>query len=114
MMLDKGQIENNINWLLSHSSSPVIYLTQKYLLKRDSRSKEMKDLWAEVKKCSVTEEIFSKQKADGSWYSGGSWSSKPSYMPKDGYSAFTPPSMSQQPGYCPSWGIGVLIYKMSA
>jgi hypothetical protein len=44
MMLDKGQIEKNINWLLSHGSSAVIYLTQKYLLKRDSRSKAIKDL----------------------------------------------------------------------
>ncbi len=90
MMLNKRQIENNINWLLAHGSSPVRYLTHKHLLKSEPRSKVMKELWADVEKCSAAEEIFSRQEADGSWYSGGSWSSKPAYMPKHGYSAFTP------------------------
>ena len=90
MKLDKKQIENNINWLVSNGSPAVKYLTHKYLLKSDPCSKAMKKLWTEVEKCRAAEEIFSKQHPDGSWCSGGSWASGPSYIPKDGYSAFTP------------------------
>ena len=90
MKIDKRQIENNINLLVSNGSPPVKYLTHKYLLKNDLCSNTMQKLWKEVENCSVAKEIFSKQKPDGSWFSDGSWATKPSYTPKHGYSAFTP------------------------
>jgi hypothetical protein len=89
-MLSKKQIENNINWLLKYGSAPVRFLTHKHLLNSDLCSKQMKELWAEVKKCDEAVKIFSKQKEDGSWCSGGAWAPGPSYIPKAGYSAMTP------------------------
>jgi len=50
----------------------------------------MRLLWREVENCPEAREIFSKQKPDGSWLAGGSWAQKPAYVPKDGYTAFTP------------------------
>ncbi len=90
LMMDKSQVEKNIQWLLSNGSSPVRYLTYKHLMKNDHNSETMKIMWSEVEKCSMVQEIFSKQKQDGSWCSGGSWAPNSSYVPKGGYSAFTP------------------------
>jgi hypothetical protein len=89
-MLDKGQIENNINWLLSQGSLPVRYLTHRDLLGNDPHSKAMNELWAEVEKCEVAEEIFSKQEPDGSWCAGGSWALPAPYLPKGGYTPVSP------------------------
>jgi hypothetical protein len=90
MMLDKGQIENNINWLLSHGSLPVRYLTHKDLLRNDPHSKAMKERWTEVEKCDVAEDIFSKQEADGSWCAEGAWALPAPYLPKGGYTPVSP------------------------
>ncbi|MCD4753427.1 MAG: hypothetical protein K8R40_10180 [Anaerolineaceae bacterium] len=90
MMLNKKQIENNTKWLLTHGSPPVKYLTHRDLLKNDSTSKSMKKLFAEVEKCDVVEEIFSKQEPDGSWCASGSWALSPSYLTKSGYTPVSP------------------------
>lgn len=87
-MLTGKQIETNIGWLLENGSTPVKYLTHKHLL--NSPQKEIRGLWKEVENSKEAVDIFSKQKKDGSWFSGGLWAPTPSYIPKDGYSAFTP------------------------
>lgn len=90
-MLNKTQIKNNINWLLTNGSIPVKYLTHKNLIRNNSNTVLLKKLFTEVKKCDISEEIFSKQKPDGSWCSSGSWSLPPSYMPKKhGYTPVSP------------------------
>ncbi|KPL13104.1 MAG: hypothetical protein AMS26_15555 [Bacteroides sp. SM23_62] len=89
-MLDKRQIENNIKWLLKNGSLPVKYLTYRDLLREDAHSKSMKGLFTEVEKCHIVEEIFSKQRPDGSWCSGGSWALPPSYLLKSGYTPVSP------------------------
>lgn len=68
--MDKRQIENNINWLLSYGSSPVKYLSYKHLLKTDPRSKAMKELWVEIENSNEARNLFSKQRTDGSWGNG--------------------------------------------
>ena len=88
-MLNEHQIENNIKWLIKNSSVPVKYLTHKYLLRNDSSSKSMNELFVEVKKCEIANEIFSTQKNDGSWCAGGSWSLPPS-LRKSGYTPVSP------------------------
>ena len=90
MILSTDQIERNITWLLGNSSAPVRYLTHKHLLDTPDDSELMQTLWHQVGKSPDVQEIFSKQKEDGSWCAGGSWAQHPSYIPKNGYSAFTP------------------------
>jgi len=77
MILSASQIDKNTAWLLDNGSPPVRYLTQKYLLQAPPGSKVMIDLWGGVQTCRDAEEIFSQQREDGSWCSGGSWSLKP-------------------------------------
>ena len=89
-MLSIRQIENNINWLLAHGSAPVEYLTHRYLLNEREGSSEAKRLWRAVEKDREAVEIFSKQKRNGSWCAGGSWSLPPSYIPKGGYTVVSP------------------------
>ena len=89
IILTTAQIEKNIAWLLSNGSAPVKYLTHKYLLKT-RRSQLMKGLWEDVEICQDAQDILGKQEKDGSWYAGGSWSLKPSYIGKEGYDPFNP------------------------
>lgn len=84
-MLSKKQIKNNISWLLTNARAPVKFLTYRYLLNEDENSRALKRLWEEVEKDRAATEIFSRQKQDGSWCAGGSWSLPPSYIPKGGY-----------------------------
>ncbi len=89
-MLSKKEIERCIEWLLRNGSAPVRYLTEIHLLKADAGSSRMKELWKAVEESNDSVEIFSKQREDGSWCSGGSWAPQPSYMPKHGYSPVSP------------------------
>ena len=93
MILTDNQINSNIAWLMSNGSPPVRYLTQRYLLDEPSGSNKISHLWSDVETCRDAEEIFNKQKEDGSWCSGGSWALKPSYLLKGqpgGYNPETP------------------------
>jgi hypothetical protein len=90
MILNSRQIESNISWLLANSSPPVKYLTHRYLLSAEPGSRGMRDLWLDVERSESVTEIFSKQEGDGSWCCGGSWTVRPSYIPKQGYSPCTP------------------------
>lgn len=89
-MLDDTKIDNSINWLLDNSSAPVKYLTKLHLMNASPKSNEMIELWKEVEKDRHSQEIFLKQKKDGSWCSGGSWALKPSYIPKSGCTPVSP------------------------
>jgi hypothetical protein len=93
-VLDKKQIDGNIEWLLTNGSAPVRYLTHKYLLGTDPGSDIMNGLWADVENCGDAREIFSKQEPDGSWCRGGSWAKETQYVPKDGYTPYTPKYVS--------------------
>ncbi|MBA7478152.1 hypothetical protein GH157_05800 [archaeon] len=89
-MLSQDQIEKNIEWLRENGSAPVRYLTYLHLLGASPGSGEMRELWERVEEDPVSREIFSKQRDDGSWFSGGPWASKPSYVPKSGYTPVSP------------------------
>jgi hypothetical protein len=84
------QIRRSVDWLCDNGSPPVRYLTHRYILGASPGSMRLKDLWHGVEKCGDVIEIFSKQNDDGSWYSGGSWSTKPSYLQKEGYTPYSP------------------------
>jgi hypothetical protein len=87
-MLNQKQIELNIDWLLSHGSLPVRYLTHKHILKNDPKSSQMDELWKEVETSNDTKLIFSKQNQDGSWFSSGPWGSI-TYSEKGSSSGYT-------------------------
>ena len=89
-MLNRKEIERNIDWLVNNGSAPVRYLTCIHLLKAAPHSREMRELWKAVENDPDSLEIFSKQKEDGSWCAGGSWARKPSYTPKDGCTPVSP------------------------
>ncbi len=89
-MLNRGEVERCVDWLLKNGSAPVKYLTHLHLLKTTPLSKEMRELWKAIENSPSSLEIFSKQKEDGSWCAGGSWASKPTYMPKDGSTPVSP------------------------
>ena len=89
-MLTRKQIENNIGWLLENGSAPTKYLTHLHLLGASPGSSEMMELWDAVNLHPSSREIFSKQREDGSWCSGGSWAPKPSYVPKGGCTPVSP------------------------
>ncbi len=89
-MLNESQLDNNIEWLLAKGSSPIVYLTHLNLLNREHCTIEMQGLWNQVQTSLDSKEIFGKQREDGSWYDGGSWSYKPTYMPKSGYTPVSP------------------------
>jgi len=89
-MLDRRQINENIDWLIENGSAPVRYLTHLHLLGASPRGSEMKVLWEEVEESPCSIEIFSKQSDDGSWCSGGSWALKQSYIPKSGCTPVSP------------------------
>jgi hypothetical protein len=88
--LTEKQLSQCLEWLLANGSPPVQYLTLRHLLKADPESAKMRAAWRQVLKSPDAEEILSKQRPDGSWYDGGSWAFGPRYMPKTGYSPFTP------------------------
>jgi hypothetical protein len=92
MILSVSQIDKNIAWLLSNGSPPVRYLTHKYLLRAPLGSTEMINLWKDVQTCEDVEEIFNKQREDGSWCSGGSWALKPPYLQKSKTGGYDPES----------------------
>ena len=86
----KDRIEQSIDWLCENGSPPVNYLIHRDILGASSRTKRMKELWRSVQKCDDATEMFSKQRRDGSWYSGGSWATKPTYIQKGGYTPYSP------------------------
>jgi hypothetical protein len=90
MFLSADRIKKNITWLLSNGSSPVKYLTHKYLLATPADSKLMKDLWREVGNSREAKDIFKKQEKNGSWCADGSWALPAQYLPKDGYTPVSP------------------------
>jgi hypothetical protein len=90
MFLNPRQIDGNIEWLLANASPPVKYLTHHHLLGLEPASDRAKELWQAVEQFEIVQEVFSKQQPDGSWHASGPWAQKPSYMPKGGYSPFTP------------------------
>jgi hypothetical protein len=90
-MLTKRQIENNITWLCKNATSPVKYLTYKNLLAEES-SIVLSKLWEKVQNDESVNEIFKVQEEDGSWFSGGSWALKPSYIQKGRYNGYDPES----------------------
>jgi hypothetical protein len=90
MVLNNEQINRGIEWLLANASPPVRYLTHRHLLGLRPDSSTAKNLWQAVEQSEVVQEVFSKQHPDGSWCASGSWAHKPSYIPKNGYSPFTP------------------------
>jgi hypothetical protein len=89
-VLTDAQLERSVEWLLGHASSPVRYLTYINVLGVSPVSGEAMSLWREVKEDPSSQEIFGKQRADGSWCDGGSWAPKPSYQPKGGYTPVSP------------------------
>ena len=92
MLLNAGQIEQNIAWLLQNGSPPVRYLTHKHLLQKPLHSAEMDAHWREVEVCQDAMEIFNQQREDGSWYSGGSWADRPPYSMKGRPGGYDPES----------------------
>ncbi len=89
-MLTESQLEKTIQWLQKHGSPPVIYLTHLNLLKDDPETHHMQQLWRDTQRSKTSQEIFNKQRKDGSWCDGGSWAYKPSYQPKQGYTPVSP------------------------
>jgi hypothetical protein len=89
-MLKESQIDDNIDWLLKNASPSVVYLTHLNILNERQNTKKMDKLWKNVLKSPSSCEIFGKQRKDGSWYNGGSWSYNPSYLPKSGYTPVSP------------------------
>jgi len=89
-MLSHSEIAKNLGWLVKNASPPVKYLTHRYLLDVDLKSEEVRKLQNAVDKDAQVVEIFSKQRKDGSWCSGGAWALPPSYLPKGGYTPVSP------------------------
>jgi hypothetical protein len=92
MFLTSTQLKKTIAWLMNNATPPVRYLTGRYLLKMPAGSKVLSSLRREVETFKDTEEIFAKQKDDGSWCSGGSWAMKPSYQQKSKKGGYDPES----------------------
>ena len=93
MEINESLIERNTDWLLNNASAPVKYLVKRDL-GEDPGSSYMAGLRGEVCRHKAVVEIFSRQREDGSWFSGGSWAQKPSYYQKtktDGYDPGSPP-----------------------
>ncbi len=86
-MLDKTQIDSNINWLLDNASHPVRYLTYKNILNDDSSIS--RNLFDKIEETDLVKDIFSKQEKDGSWCTHGVWANKPT-MRKSGYTPVSP------------------------
>ena len=80
-MLSKERIEKSIAWLLNNGSAPVRYMTLLSIVDVNPSSAEMKELWREAQRHPDIIEMFTKQRTDGSWCDGGSWASKPGYIP---------------------------------
>ncbi len=89
-MLSRKEIERNVDWLLKNGSASTRYLTHLHLLKSNPHSRQIRELWKTVEEDSNSLEIFSKQREDGSWCSGGSWAPPPTYLPKDGWTPVSP------------------------
>jgi hypothetical protein len=90
MSLAEGRIKRSVGWLCENGSPPVKYLTQRHLLGVAPDIKQLQYLWHEVQGCDDVLEIFSKQRADGSWYAGGSWANKPGYLQVGGCTPYSP------------------------
>lgn len=90
MLLTARQIERNIDWLLTHGSAPVKYLTYKQLLSTAGSTKVMRNLWRDVENDPCVQDMFGKQREDGSWHAGGSWAHGPSYTLKRGIDPYIP------------------------
>jgi hypothetical protein len=89
MFMTAAEIEACTSWLLDNASAPVKYLTHKYLLKADPHSAQMQALWQAVEHSPEAREIFSRQNADGSWFSGGPWGPS-GYRRQTGYTPDRP------------------------
>jgi hypothetical protein len=89
-ILDEEQINRNIEWLLANATPPVRYLTHCHLLDLAPDSDTAESLWLAVENSKLVQDIFAQQHPDGSWFASGPWAYKPSYIPKGGYSPFTP------------------------
>ncbi|MFA5870240.1 MAG: hypothetical protein WC941_11150, partial [Candidatus Bathyarchaeia archaeon] len=89
-MPGEERVERSIAWLLDNGSAPVRYLTLLRILGEDPSSSEMRELWVETQRHHDCVEIFSKQRADGSWCDGGSWAPKQSYVPRGGCTPVSP------------------------
>ena len=89
-ILNPGQIDASIAWLQAHGSPAVRYLAERHLLGLNPGGATAAELWRAVEQSATAQEIFAKQRPDGSWCAGGTWARKPSYVPQGGYSPFTP------------------------
>jgi hypothetical protein len=89
-MLNDEDYKKCLQWLKNNASAPVQYMTHLKILREDSQSKKMQDLWNQVLEDSLSKYIFDKQHQDGSWFTGGPWHSSPSYVQKAGYTAVSP------------------------
>jgi hypothetical protein len=89
-MLSRTVIDNCRAWLIKNASDPVRYLAYRDLVQPKPARAKLKELWGIIENDAQVIEIFSRQKKDGSWCSGGSWSLPPSYIPKSGYSPVSP------------------------
>ena len=101
-MLSVERIEKSISWLLDNGSPHVRYMTLLRIVGEDPASSEMRALWKEATRHQNSIEIFSKQRDDGSWCDGGSWASKPSYIPQGGCTPVSPKYVTT------SWLLSVL------
>lgn len=90
MILNAGQIQKNVDWLLANASAPVRYLTHRHLLATDDSAKGMRSLRREVENSPPVREIFAKQEGNGAWHAGGSWAHAPSYAVKGGIDPYRP------------------------
>jgi hypothetical protein len=86
----EDRVERSIDWLLENGSAPVRYMTLLRIVGEDPSTAEMRELWEEAGSHPENLEMFSKQKSDGSWCSGGSWAPKPSYVPRGGCTPVSP------------------------
>jgi hypothetical protein len=89
-MLSEERIEKSIAWLLNNGSAPVRYMTLLSIVDVNPSSAEMKELWRKAQRHPDIIEMFTKQRTDGSWCDGGSWASKPGYIPKNGCTPVSP------------------------
>ncbi len=89
-MLSQDQVEKNIAWLLANGSAPVKWLTYRHLLDQHGDSELMQNLRQDVENSQEVQEIFGKQEPDGSWFAGGSWAPKPTYVGKHGWDPYNP------------------------
>ncbi len=85
-MLNKTQIESNIEWLLENASLPVKALTYRYILDDKAAADSLAQ---KIEESVLVKDFFSKQKDDGSWCASGKWANKQPIR-KSGYTPVSP------------------------